>query len=100
MNNMTCLRGYVCATYDEIVSVFGDPTFNASGDGKVSTEWEIDSDDGLVTIYDWKEYDDGETCRSGRTYEWHIGGGNDWATYFIADRLNKITSKIPNRRMI
>lgn len=88
---MTSLQGYVKATYDEIVKVFGEPTYmQPSGDGKVDTEWEIVEDDTTVTIYDWKEYDFGTTSRSGKPYRWHIGGSNRQAVSLVSNRLNKV----------
>jgi len=60
-------------TYDELVSVFGEPTRLGSGDNKVQAEWigEIDGD--MFTIYDYKAYgydlDD--------ITDWHIGGYDD-----------------------
>jgi hypothetical protein len=70
--NGTSLKGYVHTTYGHLLEVFGEPTAYESGDDKVTCEWVIKFEDGLVaTIYDWK---------MGRTptgfYEWHIGGRN------------------------
>jgi len=65
--NMTCLQGYITATYAELVERFGEPE---SGGDKTTAEWALDFEDGTVaTIYDWKEY---ETPLG--TYRWHIGG--------------------------
>lgn len=52
--NGTSYKGFFHADYQEIVSAFGPP--NSEGDGyKVSCEWVIEFEDGLVaTIYDWK----------------------------------------------
>ena len=93
---MTSLQGYVKATYDELVEVFGEPTFQCSwdyqtgGDGKVETEWEFTEDDTPVTIYDWKEYDNGSRSRSGFAYRWHIGGRSREAVDIVSNRLNKV----------
>lgn len=91
---MTSLQGYVSATYNEIVEVFGVPTYDTpSGDDKVNTEWEMyDEYAGPVRIYDWKDYDGGELSRSGQPYRWHIGGNSQRACDFIANRLNKMVS--------
>ena len=77
----TCLQGYMNASYEELVQVFGEPTFDTpSGDGKTDIEWllkihdnEFDEDH-VVTIYNWKDYDGGLAARSNPNYEWHIGG--------------------------
>ena len=84
----THLQGEFRATYDELVTAFGEPTYMAERDGgfdKVWTEWNLeftvpteDGDTDLVTatIYDWKE-DSPYASRNGKAYEWHIGGF-DW----------------------
>jgi hypothetical protein len=67
--NMTCLQGYIRATYSELVEVFGEPE---GGGDKTTAEWCLRFEDGTVaTIYDWKEY---ETPMY--EYDWHIGGHN------------------------
>lgn len=71
----TCLQGRIEATYDEVVSFFGEPTYY-NGD-KTNVEWNIEftvEEDGdteiiTATLYDWKEMD----TPTGR-YLWHIGG--------------------------
>ena len=80
---MNCLQGYITASYDTLVEVFGEPTYGPedSGDGKVSTEWEI----GNVRLYDWKE-ESAEVCRSGE-YKWHVGGMSDAAIDFVQIEL-------------
>jgi hypothetical protein len=82
----SCLRGYIKTTYDELVSVFGEPT-KLKGD-KVNVEWTIKFSDGTVaTIYDWKL----STVPMG-VYNWHIGGFNQLAVDYVNDcvpQLNK-----------
>ena len=80
---MNCLQGYITASYDTLVEVFGEPTYGPedSGDGKVSTEWEI----GTVRLYDWKE-ESADVCRQGE-YKWHIGGMSDAAVAFVENEL-------------
>lgn len=79
----TSLQGKIETTYDELVEIFGEPTYDAedSGDGKVSAEWtiefiveiegqyEIYEDCVTATIYDWKE----SSTPMGK-HNWHIGG--------------------------
>lgn len=76
------LQGHFTATYNELVKVFGEPSYKGEEQGgfdKVWTEWELsfDTDEGEVyaTIYDWKE-DSPNASRTG-PYRWHIGGF-DW----------------------
>tara|TARA_A100001515_G_scaffold122225_1_gene105663 strand:+ start:10822 stop:11169 length:348 start_codon:yes stop_codon:yes gene_type:complete len=71
---------YLKASYDDLVKVFGEPTYyEPSDDGKVTTEWklEFETTDNekpyiVATIYDWKTYDF-SICREG-VYNWHVGG--------------------------
>ena len=75
--NGTCLQGYIETTYDELVSVFGEPT-TLKGD-KVTVEWKIQFSDGTVaSIYDWKL---SETPKE--YYPWHIGGCTRNAVNYI-----------------
>lgn len=85
----TSLQGYVYASYDDLVSVFGQPSVGPdkpSSDEKVTCEWNLEFEDGTVaTIYDWKEYT-GKTPR-GR-YEWHVGGRGRSVESLIHEALN------------
>jgi len=69
--NGTSLKGRIVTTYDELVRVFGAPTYGPEDSGdKVTCEWCIKFRDGTIaTIYDWKEI---YTPRG--EYGWHIGG--------------------------
>ena len=77
--NGTWLQGYVETTYDELVSVFGNPT-ELQGD-KVTVEWIIQFSDGTVaSIYDWKLQ---KTPM--QVYRWHIGGRSHDAVTRVND---------------
>ena len=75
----TSLRGKVMASYDTLVTVFGEPNIAASD--KVWNEWGVTFEMGKVdedewdlvdiTIYDWKEVSP-EDARCGK-HLWHIG---------------------------
>jgi hypothetical protein len=70
--NGTYLQGYLSATFDELVAVFGES--QGSGD-KNTQEWSLRFEDGTVaTIYDWKEYQ-----TPVYTYDWHVGGASPQA---------------------
>ena len=76
--NGTSLKGYVTATYAELVARFGEPE---RGGDKTTAEWALAFEDGTVaTIYDWKEYD----TPMGK-YNWHIGGKSKGAVYAVMD---------------
>jgi hypothetical protein len=54
----TGLAGYIDTTYNKLLSVLGEPTFNSpSGDSKVQVEWVLEFEGKLFSIYDWKTYD-------------------------------------------
>ena len=93
---MMSLKGYVIATYDQLVATLGEPDYVSDGpdntaaecygDDKVETEWEfISGEVGRVSIYDWKQYDGGRTSRNGETYRWHIGGTSSFAVDELID---------------
>lgn len=81
----TSFRGYILATYSDLLKTFGDP--NSGGDGyKVDVEWVLNTPHGVATIYNYKD---------GRAYlgkrgtpveyicEWHVGGKNNEAYHYI-----------------
>ena len=70
----THLQGYIRASGAELIRKLGQPQ---EGDGyKVFSEWTIESDNGVVTIYDWKQWNMLDESVS----TWNIGGhnGNCW----------------------
>ena len=78
----THLQGYVHTTYDRLVEVFGQPTYTEPGD-KTTAEWILQFGNGTVaTIYDYKEY----TTPAGM-YNWHIGGHDARAPYYVNELI-------------
>jgi hypothetical protein len=86
----TSLQGYLEATRDELVEVFGEPV-RTYGD-KTTCEWDIEfrvmTEDGddfdyvVATIYDWKM---APTINS--RYRWHIGGRNYQAVELVEQMM-------------
>jgi hypothetical protein len=78
--NMTSLQGYMRATYNQLVSRFGEPD---GGGDKTTVEWVLKFEDGTVaTIYDWKE------CSTPMyEYDWHIGGKSKRAVTLVEQAL-------------
>lgn len=72
----TSANGYIRASYDQLVNVFGEPMFgpsDESDDDKISCEWVItfgDKSRTVATIYDWKTY----SGTPMEEYDWHVGG--------------------------
>jgi len=92
--------GTIEATYEELIEAFGEPTYKEpSGDGKVSTEWnlEFEHEDAkyvVATIYDWKMYDNGTACRSGEKFEWHVGGFEYEALELVEEELAGVRNEM------
>jgi hypothetical protein len=83
----TSLQGYFVATRSKIESVFGLPTYDTqSVETKVTTEWVIDFDGVIATIYDWKRYEMGKPEMDDEII-WNIGGKSVEATEKISEAL-------------
>lgn len=83
----TCLQGYITATRSQIESVFGSPTWDVQGvEDKVTTEWVIDFDGVIGTIYDWKRYEMGKP-EAEEEIIWHIGGNNPEPVTLIKEAI-------------
>ena len=69
--NGTGLSGYITASYTDLESVLGEPTYiDTYPEEKVACEWSLELETGHVcTIYSWKT--DG-VIPYGR-YKWHVG---------------------------
>ena len=66
----THLQGYIRSSGFDLIEKLGQPQ---EGDGyKVFSEWTIESDNGVVTIYDWKQWNMLDETVS----KWNIGGLN------------------------
>lgn len=86
--NMTSLQGYIRASYDQLVAVFGEPEYGPddTGGDKVTCEWVISFEDGTVaTIYDWKEYN-----TPYHMYDWHIGGKSKEAVWAVTEAFQMV----------
>lgn len=93
----TSLQGYLEATYEELVAVFGMPT-RTFGD-KTTCEWDIefrvmtpdetDFDYVVATIYDWKM---APTVNS--KYRWHIGGRNRQAVDCVEQVMQGVEENV------
>jgi hypothetical protein len=85
----TFLVGRVQATRSQLVEVFGQPMYTAadSGDGKVTTEWVLEFDEGTVaTVYDWKRYELG-TPGLNEEIMWNVGGHSPRAATLVQEAL-------------
>jgi len=64
----TYLQGKVTTTQETLRFAFGDPTYVMGGD-KTTTEWVLEIEGVVCTIYDWKLKD-----TPWSEYAWHVGG--------------------------
>lgn len=92
----THLVGYVRSTRRALEEQFGRPmTFSKfDSDGKVTTEWLIEFEDGVIaTIYDWKRYEIGAPALD-EVYDWHIGGlgQTNEATPYVLEALEAVNA--------
>lgn len=83
----THLQGYVTASYDELVALFGEPE---EGDGdKTQAEWDLEFWDGTVAaIYDWKS-----SVRPEFETTWNIGGHNYNAVLHVESELSMLRAQ-------
>jgi Ni/Co efflux regulator RcnB len=89
----TSLMGYLeNTTLESLIKSFGEPQRWDEGD-KVTTEWTILFDDGVVaTVYDWKRYDLGAPAMT-ELYDWHIGGN-------CTDAVDRVVSVLSQKSMV
>src|SRR5258708_2795250 len=79
-------QGYLTASYDHLVSLFGEPL---QGDhDKVDANWIIETDRGIGTIYNYKDgkawLGDGGRDVQDITF-WHVGGADEAAAQAIME---------------
>ncbi len=88
----TFLQGYIKASYDQLVKVFGEP-HDPNGDNyKTDVEWAFEFADGTVaTLYNWKNgknyLGEAEGLELNDIYEWHVGGFSDKAVAKLLEKL-------------
>lgn len=76
--NGTSFRGYLLASYYDIVSLYSKP-INCINNGKIDAEWVFNTPYGTATIYNYKDgkaYLGDEGIDVTKICEWHIGGKN------------------------
>jgi hypothetical protein len=72
-SNGSSLKGYISATYSQLIEALGEPTHNTpSGDDKTQVEWVVEFEDSIFTIYDWKTYSREYT--ETRLTQFNVGG--------------------------
>ena len=90
----TFLRGYIKASYEQLLKSFGEP-HDPNGDNyKTDVEWAFEFADGTIaTLYNWKNgknyLGEAEGLELNDIYEWHVGGFSEKA---VAKLLQKLRS--------
>lgn len=86
----TSFKGYVLATYQDLVDTFGSPTTN--GDNyKVDVEWLIQTPHGIATIYNYKDgkaYLGEGGLNAVQICEWHVGGKTPESYVWIKKQIS------------
>lgn len=81
--NRTNYKGEFEANYEDLVEAFGESN-GPSGDDKCKANWNLEIDEVVCTIYDWKEYDK----ELENITNWHIGGFSQEAVTKVREYLN------------
>jgi hypothetical protein len=86
----TSFKGYVLATYQDLVETFGLPTSN--GDNyKVDVEWIVKTPHGIATVYNYKDgkaYLGESGLNPGQICEWHVGGKTPESYHWIKKQIS------------
>jgi len=100
----TALQGYLNLSYDEIVSIFGDPNYGSSGDNKTDWEWIFEIDKKIVTIYNYKDgpsYTGESDIKPSDIKDWHVGGKSFSVLKLISNYIKEICGdKFKDRTLI
>ena len=76
------------ASVNELTLLLGTPQYQSNnGKDKVNFEWECETENGIFTIYDWKEY---RSISTDEQIEWHIGGNSGYQTSIAAEEVEEL----------
>ena len=88
----TFLRGYIKASYEQLVKTFGEPHDPDGDNYKTDVEWAFEFADGTIaTLYNWKNgknyLGEAEGLELNDIYEWHVGGFSEKAVAKLLEKL-------------
>ena len=94
----TSFKGYVYATYEQLIDVFGDPYIPDELNSKTDAEWIVRTPYGIATIYNYKDgkrYLGNTGLEYEKICEWHCGGKNTECHQWLKSKLeDSLLSKI------
>ena len=83
------LKGYINASYYELVDILGEPTFKNEGGYKINFEWVVSYKGRIYYVYDWKVY--ANESLTDHNFKWNVGSDKTAAQFILAlhKELNK-----------
>lgn len=94
--NGTSLQGYIDVSYDTLCAIFGEP--DTSDGYKTDAEWCITTDEGVATIYNYKDgkaYNGEDGTATEDIREWHIGGKDTGIVRVVNNIVRDFESQAP-----
>jgi hypothetical protein len=91
------LKGYIHASYYELLDILGEPTFKTEGGYKINFEWVVSYKGRIYYVYDWKVY--ASESLTEPNFKWNVGSDKSAASFILAlhKELNKrIRQQIEN----
>jgi hypothetical protein len=79
------LKGYIFASYSDLIKVLGQPTFEGGPENKINYEWNVNYKGEIFSIYDWKTSP--EWSKFKEDYRWHVGAENSTAEFILAVKV-------------
>lgn len=76
------LKGYINASYYELVDVLGEPTFKTEGGYKINFEWVVSYKGRIYYVYDWKVY--ASESLTDPNFKWNVGSDKSAAQFILA----------------
>ena len=76
------LKGYIHASYYELLDLLGEPTFKTKGGYKINFEWVVSYKGRIYYVYDWKVY--ASESLTEPKFKWNVGSDKSAANFILA----------------
>ena len=76
------LKGYINASYYELVDILGEPTFKTEGGYKINFEWVVSYKGRIYHVYDWKVY--ASESLTEPNFGWNVGSDKSASQFILA----------------